>query len=418
MAMSTRYRIVAILWLLQFVNYIDRTSIALAGPTMMKGLHMNPATFGLVLAAFTLGYAFMQIPGGSLADRFGAKIMLIIAPVVWSLFTGATALVTSVTALILVRISFGIGEGASNAAVYKIIGDNFAPKERAIPNSIWNTAFALSPACVAPIGTWLIARTGWQGMFLWFTLPGLLVAAILYLGIPKQHAAQYRENPSQGEQTMNWAVALSRPASWLIFFAYMAFNVAFWGFLGWMPSYLGIGRHIDLKALGTAASIPYLFGAVGLMVFGWLGSQVFFRYLPVQVAVTYLLAAVSLYITYNASSLKGSVAGLSAAAFFLYGGFGPFVTLVLDIAPTNMRAAFSGFISTGGQAGGFFAPIVVGYIVKMTGSFTGGFLFMIAALCCSALCYAFLTPHVLKIRNATLGPQNAEATISFAQDTR
>ena len=404
--MPQRYRVVTILWFLQFVNYMDRTNIALAGPSMMKGLHIGAASFGLVLAAFTLGYAFMQIPGGVLADRFGAKTMLIIAPIVWSVFTGATGLVTSLTALIIVRVSFGLGEGSSNAATYKMVGDNFLPGERVVANSIWNTAFALSPAFVAPIGAWLIARAGWQGMFLWCTLPGLIAAGIAYAGIPNQKPANKLKDAVDGAHSVNWPAVLSRPSSLLILFAYLTFNIAFWGFLGWMPSYLAISRNIDLKSLGIAASVPYLFGGVGLIIFGWLGSRVFFRYLPVQVAATYLLAALFLYVTYNASSAQASVAGLSAAAFFLYGGFGPFVTLVLDLAPLSMRAAFSGFVSTGGQIGGFFAPIVVGYIVKTTGSFNGGFLFMIGALCCSAICYVALTPSVLTIRNTQSMPGN------------
>jgi sugar phosphate permease len=416
--MPTRYKIVSILGLLQFVNYVDRTSIALAGPSMMEGLHLNAGSFGLVLAAFTLGYALMQIPGGYLADRFGAKIMLVVAPVVWSIFTGLTGLVTSLTALILVRVAFGVGEGASNAAVYKIVGDNFPPPERPVANSIWNTAFALSPACVAPIGAWLIARVGWEGMFLWFTWPGLVVAGIAWFGIPKQRPIHELKDSPEGGQSMNWSAALARPGSWLILFAYMTFNVAYWGFLGWMPSYLAISRHIDLKGLGAAASIPYLFGTIGLIILAWLGSRVFFRYMTVQVAVTYLLAAVSLYVTYKASSVKACIWGLSAAAFFLYGGFGPFVTLVLDLAPLNMRAAFSGFVSTGGQAGGFFAPIVVGYLVKATGSFTGGFLFMIAALCVSALCYLALTPYVLNIRRATRAPEAMDQLRQATQTAR
>jgi sugar phosphate permease len=402
--MLKTYKLVLILWLLQFVNYMDRTSIALAGPSMMKGLHIDPGSFGLVLAAFTVGYAFMQIPGGALADRFGAKIMLVVAPIVWSLFTGATGLVTSLRALIIVRVLFGIGEGASNAAIYKIIGDNFLPKQRVVANSIWNSAFALSPACVAPIAAWLIVRTGWQNMFLWCTLPGLVVGGIAFLGIPKQERTHELQDATAVVPSVSWSVVLSRPSSWLILFAYSTFNIAFWGFLGWMPSYLAISRHIDLKALGTAASVPYVFGALGLIIIGWLGSRVFFRYLPIQIAITYLLAAVFLYVTYKALTLKLSVIGLSGAAFFLYGGFGPFVTIVLDLAPLKTRAAFSGFVSTGGQIGGFLAPIVVGYIVKSTGSFERGFLFMIAALCCSALCYLALTSYVLKIRTeATAG---------------
>ena len=223
---------------------------------------------------------------------------------------------------------------------------------------------------------------------------------------------------TDGGHSINWAVAISRPSSWLIFFAYMTFNVAFWGFLGWMPSYLAISRHVDLKALGTAASIPYVFGAAGLIIFGWLGSAVFFRYLPVQVAITYLLAAVFLYVTYHSSTARASVIGLSVAAFFLYGGFGPFVTLVLDLAPLKMRAAFSGFVSTGGQTGGFFAPIVVGYFVKSTGSFRVGFLFMIVALCISAACYLALTPCVLKIRKIQSTLKSADRTLPVNQDVR
>jgi sugar phosphate permease len=410
--MLKTYKLVFVLWLLQFVNYMDRTNIALAGPSMMKGLRIDPGSFGLVLAAFTLGYALMQIPGGILADRFGAKFMLVVAPIVWSLFTGATGLATSLTALIVMRVSFGIGEGASNGAIYKIIGDNFLPKERVVANSIWNSAFALSPACVAPIAAWLIARAGWQKMFLWCTLPGLLAAGIAIFGIPKQRRTHQLQDASAEESFVGWSVVLSRPSSWLILCAYSTFNIAFWGFLGWMPSYLAISRHIDLKALGTAASIPYVFGAAGLIVFGWLGSRYFFRFLSIQLAITYVLAAVFLYVTYNALTVELSVIGLSGAAFFLYGGFGPFVTLVLDLAPPKMSAAFSGFVSTGGQIGGFLAPIVVGYIVKSTGSFDRGFLFMIAALCCSSLCYLTLTPHVLKIRTEMNGVARVQGAIS------
>jgi nitrate/nitrite transporter NarK len=85
----------------------------------------------------------------------------------------------------------------------------------------------------------------------------------------------------------------------------------------------------------------------------------------------YLSAAVSLFITLRVSTVGACVAGLSATALFLYGGFGPYASIVLDLAPRNMRGAFAGFINTGGQIGGFVAPIAVGYIARDTGSFTG-----------------------------------------------
>jgi MFS family permease len=132
--------------------------------------------------------------------------------------------------------------------------------------------------------------------------------------------------------------------------------------------------------------------------FSWYGSvrmvgkQGFFRHRTILTAMCYLSAAVWLFITLRVSTVGACVAGLSATALFLYGGFGPYASIVLDLAPRNMRGAFAGFINTGGQIGGFVAPIAVGYIARDTGSFTGGLLFMVGGLLVAALCYLTLTP--------------------------
>jgi MFS family permease len=73
-----------------------------------------------VLAAFSLGYAVAQIPGGALADRFGAKILLIASPILWSVFTGMTGFVASFIAFAIVRVLFGLAEGLSNGASFRV----------------------------------------------------------------------------------------------------------------------------------------------------------------------------------------------------------------------------------------------------------------------------------------------------------
>ncbi len=400
--MRDKYKVLLMVWLLQFVNYLDRINLSIAAPTMMKELSLKPNLFGFVLAAFTFGYAIAQIPGGYLADRFGAKRVLIVSPILWSAFTGLTGLAASLVALIIVRVLFGMAEGLSNGPSFKFIGDYFPAEQRSAANGAYLSALALGPAFVAPIAVWFLGRVGWQGMFFWFTIPGLLMALFIWRVIPKTSPNQSRAhatveadfaraaNTAQAESATNLGGVIKRPVSWLIFFAYMAFNVAFWGFLGWMPSYLSMARHIELKNLGYASSIPYIAGTCGLIIFGLLGSKVFYRYRCLMVATLYLLAGVSLYVTYNVSTPEQSIIGLSAAAMFLYGGFGPVWSLVLDLTPQSARGAFSGFVNCGGQIGGFFAPIVVGYIVNETASFTGGFLFMIGALVIGALCFIAL----------------------------
>jgi sugar phosphate permease len=373
--------ILGLLWTAFFVAYLDRTNISVAGPTMMKALDMSPQTFGYVLASFTAGYALMQIPGGMFADRFGAKRMLIIALLIWSLFTGLTGLAVSVGMLIAVRFLFGVGEGLENGAHFKAIGDTFASHERSAASGIFHTALALGPAFVAPIAALTIAHSSWQTLFLLFTIPGVLVAALIWGFFPAVTGNPDADRAEEaGGAAESFGEMISRPLAWLPFAAYLLFNVAFWGLLNWMPSYLSAERHIDLKSLGLIASIPYLCGFCGLLILGYLGKGLLYRYRPLLLGGSYLLAGLGLYLAFTADNVVSSVAGLSFGAFFLYGGFGPFWAVALDVVPGKLRGTFSGFVNFGGQIGGFFSPIVVGSIVQNTKSYSGGFVFMIGAL--------------------------------------
>lgn len=374
------------IWLMMVVAYLDRVNITVAGPTLMKALHIGPAGFGIVLAAFTLGYALMQIPGGYLADRLGARPLLLTALGAWSVFTALTAAAWSFVSLAAIRVLFGLGEGLENGAQFKLIGDNFDSRERSNANALFLTAIALGPALAAPAASWLIGDIGWRGLFLSFAVLGLVVAGLMAVFLPRS-AANVAAQPADGGSgaKLGWRDALETPLTWLAFAAYLFFNVAFWGFLGWMPTYLSTSRHITLAHLGIAASIPYVCGFIGMVVIGQLGARGLYRYRPAMVGASYLLSAVFLFFTFRAGGIAACIAGLSGAGFFLYGGFGPFWAITLDIVPEDLRGAFTGLVNFGGQVGGFLAPIVVGVIVQRTHSFTGGFLFMIAALALSAI---------------------------------
>jgi len=105
---KTSQRIVLAVWLLQTVNYMERVVVGFAAPSMMQSFGMSPQTFGIVLSAFAVGYFLAQLPGGLVADRWGAKAVLVIGPLAWAFFTGVTALVDTVAALVAVRLLFGI----------------------------------------------------------------------------------------------------------------------------------------------------------------------------------------------------------------------------------------------------------------------------------------------------------------------
>ncbi len=377
--------ILGLLWIAFFTAYLDRTNIAVAGPAMMRSFGMSTQQFGYVLAAFTAGYALAQIPGGLLADRYGAKRFLIIALLVWSLFTGLTAIAASFVALIVVRFCFGVGEGLEQGAQFRAIGDTFSSSERSEASGIFLTALALGPAFVAPLAAFIIGAAGWQALFVWLALPGLVVAALVWRFFPATTARAEDVADRAETGTANWSGLVRDGRAWCAFSAYLLFNVAFWGLLNWLPSYLSAERHIDLKALGWVASVPYLCGFAGLLVLGHFAKTSLYRFRPLLLAASYALAAVGLYVAYTAQTAAISVVGLSFAAFFLYGGFGPFWGIALDLVSSSLRGTLSGFANFGGQIGGFFSPIVVGTIVQNTRSYAGGFIFMIAALVLAAL---------------------------------
>lgn len=392
--MSIKTKVLAALWLFQVVNYLDRVAISFAGPSIMKSLSLEPQQFGIILGSFSVGYFLAQIPGGLLADRWGAKALLVIAPLFWALFTGATGLVAGIAGFVVVRACFGVAEGISNAACYKVIGDNFTSQERAGAAAIWVTAFAVAPAFAGPLVGSLLASITWQSVFMLLAIPGLIAALVNYVAIPGDaqqraigagHAVPAAEAPKDALRKI-----LRDPALWTISIAYFCFNIAFWGYLGWMPSYLASAHGINVKSIGILGGIPYMFAILGLVLSGWLGSTVLYRFRPHLLGATYLLAGLSLYLAYTATTLTSSLAGLSAAAFFIYGGLSPFGAIVLELAPENGRAGYSGFCSTVGQIGGASAPVVIGFLVAASGTFASGFAFMVIALCIAAACMVVL----------------------------
>jgi MFS family permease len=100
-----------LLYIAYCISYIDRAAISLALAQIGKDFNLQAADLGIIISAFFLGYAAMQVPGGWLSDRFCSKYVVIVTIVMWSLFTAFTSLAWSLTSLIAIRFIFGIAEG-------------------------------------------------------------------------------------------------------------------------------------------------------------------------------------------------------------------------------------------------------------------------------------------------------------------
>lgn len=178
-----RYNLIVVLFFVGLLLMFDRAVISTALPVMEKDLNLSAVSLGVIMGAFSLAYALMQIPGGLLADKFGSRVIGMISIIFWSIFTFLTGTVSSLAALVGIRFAFGLGEGSFVPAQYKALAVWFPKKERGRATSITNISMMVGGAITAIIAAALIGRFGWRAVFFSLFIPGILLAALFWFVI-------------------------------------------------------------------------------------------------------------------------------------------------------------------------------------------------------------------------------------------
>lgn len=119
-----------LLFLAGIVNFLDRSSLSVAGEAIRGEMGLSATEFGFLLSAFSLSYGLAQLPSGILLDRYGPRLVLGAGVIFWSLMQGLTGMVNSFSHFILLRIGLGIGEAPFMPAGVKSITDWYVQKER------------------------------------------------------------------------------------------------------------------------------------------------------------------------------------------------------------------------------------------------------------------------------------------------
>src|SRR3954453_4985959 len=126
---KTKTTVLTLLFLTWIINYLDKNSMSVAIIAISKEFSLTPTQGGMVISSFFLAYAFMQLLGGWLTDKYGSKKIIVIPLLIWSIFTIITGFAWSFVSLIIIRFLFGIGEGSFPSASSVALAENF-PKEQ------------------------------------------------------------------------------------------------------------------------------------------------------------------------------------------------------------------------------------------------------------------------------------------------
>src|SRR5215468_220143 len=159
-------RVVLLLTLASFINYVDRGSLATAAPLVREEFALSSTQLGLLLSAFFWSYAPGQLPAGWLAERLDARRVLACGLAIWGAATALAGLATGFVTLLVLRILLGCGESVMFPASFKILACDANEGQRGRANGFLASGLYLGSAFGTLIGALLMAQLGWRTVFI------------------------------------------------------------------------------------------------------------------------------------------------------------------------------------------------------------------------------------------------------------
>lgn len=368
-----------LLYIAYCISYIDRAAISLALAQIGKDFNLQAADLGIVISAFFLGYAAMQVPGGWLSDRFGSKYVVIVTIAMWSLFTAFTSLAWSLTSLIAIRFIFGIAEGgfppASIRAIAEVFRKDSRPKMSALLLSSNYAGSMVAPLIMAPLIVWL----GWRHAFNTIGVAGIVFAVVYFVFVPHLGRSG-KANPktsAKAESRAPMRELMKNPLLWQLMVVWFGLSCVNKGLDSWMPLYLLQQRGLDLKTVGVVAPIPFVMATFATAIGGWVMTTFFAEREKYLLIGSSALTGIFLYAMYKAETITMLILYQSVVYFFKSFVLAAVVALPTKLLRDDQIGSGVGMVNLGGQSAGFVAPAIIGFIVTGTGSFDAAFGFLV-----------------------------------------
>lgn len=413
---NARYGVLALIAIGTMINYLDRSLLSVAAPSMTGELGIGAATMGILFSVFSWSYALAQIPGGVFLDRFGVRITYFWSVALWSTFTLLQGFATGLGSLLGLRFALGAAEAPCFPANSRILVSWFPQHERARANSVYTVGMYAGIAFLSPVLFWIAATWGWRALFIIAGIVGLGFSAIWYFLYRDPHQSRNANQAeldhitsggglaSPGRTPFSW-----KDVGWLLSkrqilgasIGQFATNATLVFFLTWFPTYLVNERQMPWLKVGWVAILPFIAASIGVLIGGQLsdylvkrsGSATFGRKLPI---VGGLLMSSTIIIAAFVES-NAVVIAIMSVAFFGQGMSNLGWTLISDVAPKRLVGLTAGVFNFCTNLAGIVTPILIGVIVAATGSFLGGLAFIGVMALMGAFSYTFLVGKVERI---------------------
>jgi MFS family permease len=378
-------KVFLLLCCMAFIMYIDRTNIAIVAPLLKNELQLSNTELGLMFSAFATAYACCGVPGAWLGDRFGARRMLTLSGVLWSVATIVTGFSYGLVAIVTARFFVGAGEAPIYATAARVIATWIPESRRGLAQGVMHGCGRFANALAPMVVTGLIVLLSWRFAFVALGAITLVFFAFLdswFRDEPREHpsitAAELAAlRPSAG-QAMNartvepivWPDLLRRvwPASAACF----AHGWMLWFFLNWVPTYFSSRYGMKIESSAIFSTLVLLGGTLGTMMGGALSDWYFkktgnrLRARRDVIIFGFLSSIIGLVPLLISNNLTLNAAGLGVAFFLSELADSPLWLVGAEVAPKH--AGTSSALTFAGMAvAGAVSPLIVGKLLDLTG---------------------------------------------------
>ncbi|MPW17776.1 MFS transporter [Paraburkholderia sp. CNPSo 3157] len=408
-------RLMTFLFFCWVLNYLDRVNVSFAQLQLKHDLGLSDAAYGLGVSLFFIGYILLEVPSTLLLRRIGARRTVTRIMLLWGAISTAMAFMTAPWQFYLARTLLGAAEAGFWPGIILYLSYWYPSKRRARITSRFLLAIAAAGIIGGPLSGLILENfmdvwgfRNWQWLFFLEGLPAVIagVVAWFYLTDKPQDAAwltdeqkrivigaleeEHRQKPHDAPSRL--LVALRDPRVYVIAAGWATVPICGTILNYWTPTIIKQAGVSNMLQIGLLSALPYIVGAVAMLLIARSSDLRLERRWHFVLSTTAgATGAVLLTILTHNSAAAIACLSLIAVSYFAA------AAIIWTIPPTYLKgeaaAGGIGVISSLGQVGAFFAPIVLGWVKSVTGSFSAGILLVAALVFIGGIAVFFGVPR-------------------------
>jgi MFS family permease len=358
-----KWVVVALLWVVALLNYLDRQMLATMRPSMQMDIHQlqSATNFGYLMGIFLWVYGIMSPISGIIADKVNRKWLIVGSLFVWSAVTYGMGLATTFRQVYWLRAFMGISEALYIPAGLSLIADFHKEKTRSLAVGIHMTGLYVGQA-LGGFGATVAAAYTWHFTFHSFGIIGIIysVVLILFLREKKGSSAEKNETVQQKVPLLKGLVVLfSNISFWIILFYFAVPSLPGWATKNWLPTLFAHNLHIPMSEAGPLSTITIAASSFLGVIFGGILSD---KWVQKNVRGRIYTSAIGLGLTIPSLLLLGfghSLFNVVTAGLCFGVGFGMFdannMPILCQFVSSKYRATAYGLMN---MVGVFFGAYI------------------------------------------------------------